>query len=90
MTNPQKTGLKIGTAVALLAILGAILGWISGSFAQGTQYGELRSRVHTNERDILGLGSDIHLLRVEIRSGFDRLADKLDERTILRPTGANQ
>lgn len=90
MTNPQKTGMKIGTAVALLAILGAILGWIGGSFAQGREYGELRNRVHTNERDIAGLGSDIQLLRGEIRSGFDRLADKLDERTILRPTGANR
>ena len=87
MTQTQRKGVSIGLVVALVTILGGLLGWVGSTFAHGQEYGRLQGDVVKNAEDIKDLNIDIRELRIEIRSGFDRLSDKLDDRTFVRPGG---
>jgi len=89
MTAKAKRTLGIGTLAAMFAVLATVVGWLSGSFAKGAEYGELKGRVAATEgknaeqdRAIEGTHFKIDAMRGEMQRGFERVMDKLDERTI--------
>lgn len=81
MTASQKRQWSLGGIVSLVAILTAFAGWHARSFASGREEGELRGKVVGHDVRLSKVEAEITDLRRDMNRGFERVLDRIDQRT---------